>query len=234
LRAATTEVYERIWNWEIGERLLELADRLKLTPAVPTFQWNNSALSDKDPALYASDHDMFVFLMDRNRNVGGSADAMFRGLIVSNSEVGGTSLAMLQFLFRDLCANHIIWGAKDVAELRVQHRGNVRGKWSDFMAQARRYLDSSVVGEDAMIERSKRFPLGRDKEEVLDMLFGKRFLARKTLEAAYDAVVPEQDGDPKTAWGFTQGLTRHAQTLPYADERTAMDRQGRKVLSMAF
>lgn len=237
LRAATTEVYERLWNWEVAERLMELAERFNLTPAVPTFTWGDGELKGQDnPALYASDHDMFVFLMDRNRNVGGSAEGLFRGIIVQNGEVGGVSLSMMKFLFRDLCQNHIIWDASDVSEIRMRHVGNLRGKWNEFHGSVRTYLDSSDNDEDNMIFVTKKFKLGGTKEEVLDKLFGKRSFqfSRKMLNAAYEANVPEEDGDPNTAWGFVQGLTRHSQTVPFADERTKLDRAGRKILQLAF
>ena len=42
------------------------------------------------------------------------------------------------------------------------------------------------------------------------------------------------DGDPRTAWGMANGLTRLSQSLPYADERVALDRAAGKVLEMAF
>ena len=68
------------------------------------------------------------------------------------------------------------------------------------------------------------------------MLFGKRSLglSRKTIEASYDACMPEQDGDPLTVWGWVQGATRHSQTIKYQDERMKLDRAAGKVLAMAF
>jgi hypothetical protein len=236
LRAVTTDIYERIWNYEIAQRLMELADRHHLKPAVPTFSWGSGA-PDQAPALYASDHDMFVFLMDRERNVGGSADAMFRGAIVTNSEVGASSIGLMFFLFRDMCCNHIIWGAKDVMEFRMRHVGkDLRKKFGEWQVKVRRYLESDTTGEVQMIQAAQSMVLGKDKGEVLDTLFGNRKigLPMKVLAASYDAIQPDQDGNPNTVWGMVQGLTRHSQTVPYADERTDLDRAGRKILQLAF
>ncbi len=47
-------------------------------------------------------------------------------------------------------------------------------------------------------------------------------------------VVEDQDGDPKSKWGLVQGITRHSQTLPYADERTALDRAAGKLMAITF
>jgi len=35
-------------------------------------------------------------------------------------------------------------------------------------------------------------------------------------------------------WGFVQGATRYSQTIPYQDQRIAIDRAAAKVLDMAF
>jgi hypothetical protein len=234
VRGLTTDVYERLWNWEVTERLLDLSERFDLVPAAATFSWDGQDHS-KDKALYASDHDMFVFLMARNRDVGRAGEqGLFRGLIVANTEVGGISLAVDRFLFRDICQNHIIWGAKDLTELRMRHVGDIHGKWGDVKATVTRYLDASSDEEHELITATSSFKLGDTKEEVLDTIFGKRFMTRKGAAQAYDAVVEDEDGPANTAWGFTQGLTRHAQTVPYADERTQLDRVGRKILQLAF
>lgn len=233
VRGLTTEVYDRLWDWEVTERLLDLQAKFDLVPATATFSWDGQDHSG-DKALYASDHDMFVFLMARNRDVGFKGEqGLFRGLIVSNTEVGGISLAVARFLFRDICQNHIIWGAQELSEIRLKHVGNIKGKWSDVRASVNKYMDAPANEEQQMIVSAQNLKLGDTKEEVLDFLFGKRFITKKNISAAYDAVVPEEDGDPNTAWGFTNGLTRYSQTVPFADERTQLDRAGRKVLQLA-
>jgi hypothetical protein len=233
LRAVTTDMYERLWNWEVIERLIDFQTRHDLIPAAPTFSWSGGG-EDKHaaPALYASDHDMFAFLMNKERSVLGSDEGLFRGIIVGNSEVGGSSLFMMWFLFRDICMNHIIWGASEVSEFRFRHVGDLRGKWTDLRGELIKYLESDTTKEVQMVKAAQKLRLGKDKEEVLDFLFGQRSLglSRKLLDASYEAVVPEQDGSPNTAWGMVQGMTRHAQTVPYGDERTAIDRSAAKIL----
>lgn len=86
--------------------------------------------------------------------------------------------------------------------------------------------------DEAKIADLTRKKIAATKEEVLDVLFGRKIagLTRSTLEAGYDAVVPEQDGDARTAWGIVQGLTRYSQTVPFADKRTEIDRAAGKLL----
>ena len=59
-------------------------------------------------------------------------------------------------------------------------------------------------------------------------------LTRKVIDAGYEAVIPAQDGDPRTVWGMMQGLTRHSQTVPFADARTTIDVAAGKLMEAAF
>lgn len=232
VRAITSEKYARIWNYEITERLLTLQPQ-GWEPARPDIR-----VIDDRPALYASDHDMFAFL--RNRSVvvrePGNPDGLQRGVIVENSEVGASALKITRFLYREMCGNHIIWGATKVLEINVRHIGDARDRWAGYSAKIREYAEESASDDEAVISRAQTIKIGDTKEEALDLLFGKRQLglSRKALEASYDAVLPDQDGDPRTVWGIVQGVTRHSQTIPFADQRTTLDRAAGKIMEIVF
>lgn len=232
LRAATSETYTRIWNHEVIERLLDLSARTGLVPARPTFR----ETGDDAPALYASDHDMFAFLMSGQREVRGPlGDQLFRGIIVVNSEVGAAALRVLAFYFRAICGNHIIWGAEEIAEVRLIHRSGIRQNWLDAQVRVRRYLDASETFDRARFSEML-VKIADTKDAVLDRVFGKMKgqITRRALDAGYDAVVPGEDGSPRSVYGLAQGITRHSQTLSYADERTALDRAAGKLMSLTF
>jgi hypothetical protein len=242
VRAFTSDIYSRIWNYEVVERLLEY-EAVGWKPATPTFNTFGGVDAkglpvEQSTALYASDHDMFAFITHPDRVIkeAGNERGLLRGLIAVNSEVGAAKIKLLKFFYREMCGNHIIWGAEDVVEMSARHVGNVRSNFALWQAEVRRYMDSSVADDEAKIERAQRKLIAGTKDEVLDALFGKRQLqlSRKTLEAGYAAVDPKQDGDPKSYWGFAQGLTRHSQTIPYADQRTQLDVAAGKVLALAF
>jgi hypothetical protein len=56
----------------------------------------------------------------------------------------------------------------------------------------------------------------------------------KTLDAAYTNALPDLDGTPNTQWGMVQAITRHSQSIPYADQRTALDRAAGKIMEANF
>jgi hypothetical protein len=159
---------------------------------------------------------------------------IYKGVIYENSEVGAKKIRATKFFYNGMCGNHCIWGATDVMEFEARHVGNVRDKVRLFEMQIRKYAEESMSNEEQKFKAAAKKVIAATKEDVLDLLFGKRSLAlsRKVLDAGYDAVVKEQDGQPNTVWGMVQGLTRHSQTLPYADARTQIDKAAGKLLDM--
>jgi len=61
-------------------------------------------------------------------------------------------------------------------------------------------------------------------------------LSLEQLKAAFDLAEfnYQVEGDPFTAWGMAQGISRLSQSTPYMDERTQLDRAAGKVLRIAF
>jgi hypothetical protein len=234
LRAITSDQYARIWNWEVAERLMGLEEK-GWEPARPD---SHSLAQDKQVALYASDHDMYAMLRQSNAALveAGKDAPLWRGIIVENSEVGASALKVTRFLYRYMCGNHIIWGASEVMDLSLRHRGDIAGKWMSFAATLRKWADESSSDEQAKIKAAQTRIIAGTKEQVLDAVFGKRSigLSRKVIAAGYDAVVPHQDGAPNSVWGLLQGITRHSQTIPYADERLRVDKAAGKLLEATF
>lgn len=231
-RAICTPKYERIWNNDITKRLLELAER-GWQPAPAAF--------DGSRGLYASDHDMFAFLVDNERRIfetlpGGG---LSRGFFVGNSEVGDSSFWVMTFLYEYVCGNHRVWGATGIHEIRVAHIGDANDRaFGKLAVELRKYADSSASETEAQIESARQFILGGTKDEVLDRVFGLRVngLSRRRIDEAYDLAVKREEwyGNPRSAWGLAGGLTEIARDIPYADERVALDRAAGKVMAVAF
>ncbi len=238
LRAATGKVYERVWNYEVCDHLLALEDA-GWKPAMPDPRYIISGDSTSNtPDLYASDHDMFAFLIASDRMIDdGSEGGLSRGLIVDNSEVGGGSLGLMSFLYRYMCGNHIVWGASEVVDVRIPHVGNIRDKLAETQLIVQQYMDSSASDDEARILKARTYVIAKTRAEVIDELFRQlrvKGLTRKSLEAGYDAVDEDVDGDPTTQWGIVNGLTRASQATPYADQRLQLDRAAGHVMKIEF
>jgi len=263
-RAFTSDEYSRIWSAELVARLIPLqANGWQIPPARPSGMkapgarqataadclansQRNSAIAIKPgdwiaPAgLYASDRDLFAFMVnEENRIEDGSPGGLSRGFFAVNSEVGASSLRFTSFLYRAICGNHIVWGAKNVRELRIVHRGGADRQFGyKLQVELRKYADEAASADEARIETCKRCVLGAKRDDVLDLLFAKKILPLKSLERAYEYAIDEADrhaaGSPKTAWGMAQGLTRLSQDSEYADRRNEIDRAAGKILDLAF
>lgn len=263
VRAITSEKYTRIWNSDITSRLLDMPIHgWQVPPARParTGQKGTRVATDADvlrgagfglsinvgdeiaPAgLYASDHDMFVFMVNNDKRIAepGNPDGLARGFMVGNSEVGASAFWFLSFLYRHVCGNHIVWGAKQVSEIRIKHIGTADDRaFAEIKGQLLKYANESANDDEARIVTAANFILGASKDEVLDKLFGIKSIgiSRQLLGAAYDATVEfESDAvNPNSAWGMAQGLTRVSQDAAYADDRVAADRAAGRVLAIAF
>lgn len=232
LRASTSMKYTRIWNTDITSRLIRLTqDNPEWQPAPAAF--------DGSRGLYASDRDIFCFMVDNDRRIFEAAPGggLSRGFFVWNSEVGDKSFGFMTFFYNYICGNHIVWGASGVAEIRIPHIGNADDRaFKKLAVELRKYATASDSDDEAKIERAMRFELGASKEEVLDAVF-KLGVTRKVADQAYDAAEAHTDwyGSPRSVWGMVNGITHiAAREVQNADERVALDRTAGKVMQIAF
>lgn len=268
LRAALSEKYERIWNHEVGERIMEMeADGWRVPPARPSRPdvpgarpaTEADVLADRGHGLsvnvgdviapagvYASDRDMFVFLVNEERTVDdGTYGGMARFLMLWNSEVGDKSLGGIGGYYKHVCGNHIVWDAQGVVDFKVRHVGRrARAKtWRQLRVDVRKYADSSTSDARAQIEVARRFELGADKDEAVSKLLGfarKRKLTGVTedvLTSAFDAAEEHRSwygAAPTTVWGMVNGLTEVSQRTEHASSRAKLDKAAGKIMRMAF
>ena len=91
---------------------------------------------------------------------------------------------------------------------------------------------------EGKIREAKTRLIDADKDKVLDAIFRnlRGQVSRGTLEAsqAVAELHSSTDGDPRSFWGMAQGMTRHSQTLRFADARVAVDQAAASVIEMAF
>jgi len=223
VRAITSNQYARIFDYEVAGHLLDLGDNWKIP-----LTW------DKDPrGLYAGDRDMFAFMIDGGsfvdeKNVDG---AIHRGFFMRNSEVKNGSFSIQTFLHRGVCGNHIVWNASNIRLSRVIHKGddartNAFRELNEFLTV---FAATDMKEEAVKIQKAKTLSLGKTEEEVVSSVrkaVTNNLIGKKTITAAYNeaAMNFSTDGDPRTAWGFVNGLTRLSQKNANADTRMKMDR----------
>jgi hypothetical protein len=201
-------------------------------PARPDF----NIIEPVFPALYRGDRSMFAFIRKPNdyieQPIDSSLPPIYKGFLCWNSEVGARKIGGMSIHYNGMCGNHLIWGARHVFEFGARHVGNVKGQLNEFEVCVSKWARASMEDDTAVIQGATQKVIAATKDEVIDILFGKRKfkLTRKVIDAAYDAVVPEQDGDPRTVWGMVQGLTRYSQTLANADTRLEVDKSAGKIL----
>lgn len=269
-RAITSDNYDRVWNYEVIEAIM---DRLqgsgwRAPPARPARAGQAGtrvataadilpnqgdfglAIREGDliaPAgLYASDHDMFAFLVNQEQPIFDGQKMLNRGVFIQNSEVGDSSLRFKLFTYDNVCGNHIVWGVGKVTDIAVRHvkgetqrRGNTLttglSKWNII---SREIPDTRTM--EATIAKARTLELGATKDDVLQAVFsfgkanGLNMLTRKTLDSAYDlAEKTPRYGSPRSVWGMVNGLTEISQTGK-TDERTELDTQAGRLMEIAF
>lgn len=239
VRALTSNKYARIWNYEVLGRMLPLEEDGWTCPT--PFRKSAEQVANPDPTVYVSDHDLFAFLVREDQRIAepGNPDGLARGFFVENSEVGAAALKVTTFLYRFMCSNHLIWGAKDVSELAVRHIGTkARGNLSTMFLGLTEYLNESASDVEAKIKEAKTRLIDADKEKVLDVIFAKLRgqVSRDAVEQSQGLaeLYSESDGDPRSFWGLAQGMTRYSQSLKFADERVKVDKAAADVIDMAF
>lgn len=233
LRATVSDKYTRIWNSDITSRLIALTEKSPEWQPAP-------AAFDGSRGLYASDADMFAFLVDNDRRIfeTGPGGGLGRGFFVWNSEVGAASFGIMTFFYEYVCGNHRVWGASGVQELKIRHVGTADERaFSQLAVELKKYADSSSQDDELKVASMRRMELGGTKEEVLDRVFGLRTgLTQGLLANAYETAVKEEAkyGNPRSVWGFTGGLTQIARDMPNTADRVATDKAAGKIMQIAF
>ena len=111
VHAITSPRYARVHHHELAARVLDL---MAQHPAwhLPLGYKDGEFGAERVPSgAYLGDRDMFLFLVDGNRDLDDPTDrthaGLFRGFILRNSDVGAAALTLDVFLFRMVCGNHV-------------------------------------------------------------------------------------------------------------------------------
>jgi hypothetical protein len=235
VHAITSPRYARVHHDELASRVLDL---MALHPAwhLPLGYKDGEYGAERVPSgAYLGDRDMFLFLVDGNRALDDPTDrtdtGVFRGFILRNSDVGAAALSLDVFLFRAVCGNHIIWGFQHVAGFRRRHVGaSIQDAWTTSLDGVRAVLDADTASDRAVVLRATRQELGSDRDAVLEAVVQRLDLSQKQAAEAY-TLAEQYEPNPRSVWGYAQGLTRLSQRTPWQDGRFALDRAAGRLIA---
>ncbi len=230
LRCLVGPDYGRIYDHEVVEavRAVNSDNRWKVPAASP------GVSPKRATTLYASDRDVFIFLVDEERpvrvRVGDAVRHLFRGFMVWNSEVGNLRFGMMTFLYDFVCDNRMVWGAREVKEMTITHRKNAPERFlREATPMLRSYAESSVADVESKLERAAKIRVGTSDDEVRSWLRSHEFTrpeAERIMESA-----KAEEGGARSAWELVNGGTAFARSIPYADERVAFERRVSRLLA---
>lgn len=235
IQAVTSPSYGRIFDAEVVgmvQKVVEMSDGKFYNPKA--YAMGKFGAEPVPSGLYASDRDVFMFMIDGGSMFDVGERAQFnRGFIVSNSEVGKSSLLIMSFMFNVVCGNHYIMGANHINMRRIIHSAGAPGRFAtdafdELMLFAKQPVDLSPIERVKEIKLSDVRPGSHDYDTERDKwikAFAEKygFSAGEIRQGISQAIIEE--GRCETAFQLAQGLTASARTIPHLDTRVEFERR---------
>jgi hypothetical protein len=233
LRSMTSTSYGRIWD-------IDVVNAVEKVNHNGRWQVPSSSYTTSNPrratTLYASDRDVFIFLVDPKNPVQVGDETLFRGFYTWNSEVGSSVFGLCTFLYRYVCDNRIIWGATNVKELRIRHTG---GAPERFAYEGQKYLmnyaEESTQELVAGIKQAKSMDIASSLNdgngETMATWLQKRGFTKTEAKASVDQAVAEE-GRARSLWDIVNGVTAYARTIQNTDSRVDLEQRAGKLMDL--
>jgi len=242
LRAATGPDYGRIFDWEILEPIKNLVDasdgRWKV-PGMMTGSRDGMAVYDPEipvtndtTTLFASDRDVFVFLVDDRNPIevgklaNGEPDLMFRGFYAWNSETGSKTAGIAAMYLRGVRMNRNLWGVENFHEIKIRHTKFAPDR---FAMEARPALQSFANGSTFSfvegVQAAKAAKIASDDEERLEFLSKRAGLSGRMAKAAAARHLKEEGRPVENVWDAAQAITAIARDVPHQDARIEVEKK---------
>jgi hypothetical protein len=248
LRAVTGPDYGRIYDHELVTAVQRVAgdgigDTRWKVPGV--LDWSTGIYNPQvdvtrdTTTLYASDRDVFLFLVDdlnpieAGRLADGSPDLYFRGFYCWNSEVGAKTLGIASFYLRAVCQNRNLWGVEDFEEITIRHSKFAASRFAHEAAPAlSRFANSSPMPFINGIKAARERIVARTDEERTEFL-RKRGFSKSETAKVIDTVLAEEGRKPQSIFDFVQGIAAVARNKPHQDARLDLETRAKKLLDRA-
>ncbi|WP_414714419.1 DUF932 domain-containing protein [Sphingobium sp.] len=248
LRAVTGPDYGRIWDHELVGAVMKIAgdgtgDTRWKVPGV--LDWGSMLynphvdVSEETTTLYASDRDVFLFLVDDTHPIeagklaNGEPDLFFRGFYCWNSEVGSKALGIATFYLRAVCMNRNLWGVENFEEISIRHSKLAANRFAHQAAPAlERFADSSPRTFIDGIATARARIVARSDEDRETFLRTRGFSKAETGKIIA-TVLAEEGHPPASLFDFVQGITAHARGRAQQDQRLEVEGRARRLLEKA-
>jgi hypothetical protein len=233
LRCIVGPEYGRIYDHEVVRAVIDVNEDGRWHVPAASYQAKNPK---RATTLYASDRDVFIFLVDERNpvsvHVDGTVRNLFRGFMVWNSEVGHHKFGFMTFLYDYVCDNRMVWGAREVKEVTIKHTKNAPDRFArEIRPMLRAYAEASVVDAESQLERATRKKVGSTDEEVMDWLRRHEFTKKEGEAIVRTAKVEE--GEARTVWELVNGGTAFARSIPHNDDRVLLEKRVSGLLKSA-
>lgn len=230
LQAVTSPSYGRIWDADCVDAVQRIVERTGGRFYNP-LAYDRATGTPKPSGLYASDRDVFMFMIDGgSRLEAGPRAKLNRGFFVWNSETGSKTFGLMTFLFNEVCGNHIVWGAQQINKLVIRHSKNGPSRFdSDAAPMLAHYAEASIINDQATITRAmeRRLPKG----DELDTMLAPFGFSRAELNNAIESAEREEGGC-ETLWDLVQGFTAYARDFDYLDARIDLEKRAGNLLNL--
>lgn len=229
LTALTSTTYGRIWDSQVVEAVIKANEGGNWKVPAASYATSNPR---RATTLYASDRDVFLFLVDESRPITFGEETLFRGFMAWNSEVGKSAFGLTTFLYRFVCDNRIIWGATDVQELRIRHTGGAPDRFAyEGRKFLERYANESTLKIEGQVRKAQDTEVADDSKGVEDWL--KKCGFTQKFATAARAKAEEESGSPRSIWSIIQGVTAEARSITHTDTRVDLERKAGDLLKYA-
>ena len=248
LRAVTGPDYGRIWDHELVSAVMRFAGngtgdtRWKVPGALDWASMTHNPFADitkETTTLYASDRDVFLFLVDDTHPIeagklaDGSPDLYFRGFYCWNSEVGSKSLGIASFYLRAVCQNRNLWGVEGFEEITIRHSKFAAQRFAHEAAPAlTNFAESSPAPFVAGISAARTRIVART-DENRDEFLRKRGFSKPETAKIIDTVLAEEGRPPESLFDFVQGITALARGKAHQDARLDLEAKAKRLLEQA-
>ena len=150
--------------------------------------------------LYASDRDVFLFLVDdthpieAGRLADGSPDLYFRGFYCWNSEVGSKTLGIASFYLRAVCMNRNLWGVENFEEITIRHSKFAAQRFAHEAAPALTSFANSSPAPFIAGIKAARERIVAHSDEDRESFLRKRGFSKSETAKIVETVLQETNG----------------------------------------